>query len=110
MLSSAYKEGFRDARSRAAYDSRERIVLDERSLTSSIAILATPGNLDSLCKPPSPPTGAPSEEVDGGALPYKATSKRVVYKNTKRVVYKGVRGGSYIKVNGKFVNIRNLKL
>lgn len=39
-----------------------------------------------------------------------ATKKRVTVGKAKRVVYKGPRGGEYVKVNGKMVSLKSLKL
>lgn len=49
---------------------------------------------------------APLKPQMGGTK--QASKKRFEYKGQKRVVYVGARGGEYIKLNGKYVSIKQL--
>lgn len=39
----------------------------------------------------------------------KITTKRIKVGNVNKIVYKGSRGGEYIKMNGKFINLKEIK-
>jgi hypothetical protein len=57
-----------------------------------------------------PPNTYVSSGAGTGAKNTKTTSKRIKVDGRERVVYEGPRGGKYIKQNGTFISLKQLKL